>query len=145
MRQAVWGQRPPSTPEQQLLGQRAPVGLADPATIRRRLRGLLTGTDSQCVIDDGIDQVLLTMEELASNALRHGRPPVRLRLLALSDGWLIDVTDTAPQRPPVPAVNRDPDRGWLRLHLVADLCPARGWTAHPGHKHVSAWLRPGPP
>jgi hypothetical protein len=71
---------------------------------------------------------LLVYEELASNAVRHGRLPVCVRVVAIGRGWFVDVTDATVHRPPVPAVDRDPADGGLGLYLVGRLCRAHGWT-----------------
>jgi anti-sigma regulatory factor (Ser/Thr protein kinase) len=71
--------------------------------------------------EDARDGLLLVFEELASNALRHGGGDVRALVVAGTDGWLLDLSDEAPDRPPVPAVDRDPALGGMGLHLVAQL------------------------
>ena len=57
---------------------------------------------------DAIEAVLLAFEELASNGLRHGRPPVQVTVTTAGSGWLLEVSDAAGDRPPAPAVGRDP-------------------------------------
>ena len=49
--------------------------------------------------DDARDGLLLVFEELASNALRHGGGAVRALVVAGTDGWLLDLSDEAPDRP----------------------------------------------
>jgi hypothetical protein len=93
--------------------------------------------------DDARDGLLLVFEELASNALRHGGGAVRALVVAGTDGWLLDLSDEAPHRPPVPAVDRDPALGGMGLHLVAQLSTAYGWEGRPGRKHVWALLPNG--
>ena len=95
--------------------------------------------------DDARDGLLLVFEELASNALRHGGGDVRALVVAGSNGWLLDLSDEAPERPPVPAVDRDPALGGMGLHLVAQLSLEYGWEARPGRKHVWARLPSGRP
>jgi signal transduction histidine kinase len=85
-----------------------------------------------------VDALLLVFEELTSNALRHGRSPVWVHVVATARGWLVDVTDSAVDEPPVPAVGRDPADGGLGLYLVARLCRRHGWTVEDGRKHVWA-------
>src|SRR6195952_3847558 len=71
--------------------------------------------------DDARDGLLLVFEELASNALRHGGGDVRALVVAGPDGWLLDLSDEAPARPPIPAIDRDPALGGMGLRLVAQL------------------------
>jgi anti-sigma regulatory factor (Ser/Thr protein kinase) len=93
--------------------------------------------------EDARDGLLLVFEELASNALRHGGGDVRALVVAGPDGWLLDLSDEAPDRPPVPAVDRDPALGGMGLHLVAQLSSDYGWEERPGRKHVWARLPSG--
>ncbi|MGR7026173.1 hypothetical protein [Geodermatophilus sp. URMC 62] len=87
-----------------------------------------------------VDELLLVYEELSSDGLRHGRSPVTACVVVATGGWLVDVTDAAVERPPVPAVDRDPAHGGLGLHLVARLCRTHGWMVDEGRKHVWACL-----
>lgn len=87
---------------------------------------------------DDVERLLLAFEELASNGVRHGRGTVTVRVLCGPAGWLVDVADGAVDRPPVPAVDRDPSRGGMGLGMVARLCPAHGWSVSGGSKHVWA-------
>ena len=63
------------------------------------------------------------------------------------DGWLLEVSDAAADRPPTPAVGRDAAEGGLGLYLIARLCAVHGWDVHGEHK--VAWCRvdyrPGQP
>jgi hypothetical protein len=61
-------------------------------------------------------------------------------VVAGSGGWLLDVSDRAPEIMPTPAVDRDPAQGGLGLHLVARLSVAHGWYVDGGRKHVWACL-----
>jgi anti-sigma regulatory factor (Ser/Thr protein kinase) len=92
---------------------------------------------------EDVDRLLLMFEELASNGLRHGGTPIRVCVTATDDGWLVDVSDAAPDFPPVPAVGRDPARGGLGLHLVARLSARYGWTVVGSRKHVWASILRG--
>jgi two-component sensor histidine kinase len=131
--------RLPSIPDATTLGDWQLTGLAALTAARQELAELLVQNSPRARADrDDIDQLLLTFEELASNGLRHGEGPVRARVTRTSSGWLIDVADRAVDRPPVPALDRDPALGGLGLHLVARLCPAHGWSVLAGHKHVWA-------
>src|SRR5688500_5985622 len=86
------------------------------------------------------ERLVLAFDELASNALRDGEVPVVATVVAGSGGWLIDVSDCAPETMPTPAVDRDPAHGGLGLHLVARLSVAHGWYVDDGAKHVWACL-----
>jgi anti-sigma regulatory factor (Ser/Thr protein kinase) len=98
---------------------------------------------SSASTEDARDGLLLVFEELASNALRHGGGDVRALVVAGPGGWLLDLSDEAPDRPPVPAIDRDPALGGMGLHLVAQLSSAYGWEKRPGRKHVWARLPSG--
>ena len=91
-----------------------------------------------------LDQLLLVFEELASNGLRHGQPPVRVVVAAIATGWLLDVSDAAAESPPVPAHDRDPATGGMGLSLVAELSAVHGWTVDGDRKHIWARVDAGP-
>ncbi|TFV64805.1 ATP-binding protein [Geodermatophilus sp. DF01-2] len=108
---------------------------------RAELRQLLR-TSAPAEADDALEErVLLTFEELASNGLRHGGKPVQARVVAAENGLLIEVSDAVTERPPTPAVGRDPALGGLGLYLVAGLTAAHGWLATAGRKSVWAYCR----
>jgi hypothetical protein len=90
--------------------------------------------------DPTAERLILAFDELASNALRHGENPVVATVVAGSGGWLLDVSDRAPDAMPTPAVDRDPAQGGLGLHLVARLSVAHGWYVDGSAKHVWACL-----
>jgi anti-sigma regulatory factor (Ser/Thr protein kinase) len=90
--------------------------------------------------DTSAEQLVLAFDELASNALRHGERPVVATVVAGSGGWLLDVSDQAPDCMPQPAVDRDPAHGGMGLHLVARMSVAHGWYVDDGAKHVWACL-----
>jgi two-component sensor histidine kinase len=142
MTEDVWAFRPvPSpAPGARVLGRWEPASLAALTASRLDLATRLhDGARPPAADEDAIGRLLLAYDELASNALRHGRPPVRVELTGYATAWLLDVSDAAPDRPPAPAVDRDPATGGLGLHLVAHLCAAHGWTATGDRKHV--WAR----
>src|SRR3954463_14988373 len=90
--------------------------------------------------DDGaVERLLLAFEELASNALRHGRLPVRVAVTTTGTWWLLEVSDAAVGLPPAPAVGRDAALGGRGLHLVARICATHGWDAD-GQRKV-AWCQ----
>jgi two-component sensor histidine kinase len=114
--------------------------LGELAQLRARLRATLTG--SPTVVDPErehwSERLVLIADELTSNALRHGGPPVATALSRLDDRWLIAVSDSSTALPPMPAEGRDPGLGGFGLYLVADLSAAHGWHIWRGAKTVWA-------
>ena len=108
---------------------------------RGRLADLLADGSASPADDADVERLLLACEELASNGLRHGGPPVEVAVTTTPHGWLIVVTDGDADRAPTPAVDRDPARGGLGLHLVARLSARFGWNVVAGRKHVWAFVR----
>ena len=92
---------------------------------------------------DLVDQVVLVLDEMASNALRHGGGGVAAAVRLTEDAYLIEVSDQAVSSPPTPAVGRDPSEGGLGLYLIAELATRHGWYVSNGHKHVWALLPHG--
>jgi anti-sigma regulatory factor (Ser/Thr protein kinase) len=89
---------------------------------------------------DLVDQLVLALDEMASNALRHGGGDVSAAVRLTQDAYLIEVSDKAESSPPTPAVDRDPSEGGLGLYLIAELATGHGWYVRNGHKHVWALL-----
>ena len=111
--------------------------------LRADLRQYATAQDAAGGPDiaDLHDRLILALDEMASNALRHGGSgAVRATLRTTTDAWLIDVADAASGCPPAPAVGRDPSEGGLGLYLIAELATAHGWYADGDRKHVWALL-----
>ena len=73
------------------------------------------------------DRLLLVLDEMASNALRHGGGRVEAAVRRTGDAFLVAVSDGATGTPPTPAVDRDPSQGGLGLYLIAELSTAHGW------------------
>jgi two-component sensor histidine kinase len=133
-----WPQRPPEQDtDLAVRWEGIPRVAADLTRLRRELRAAV-GPRAEQDADD-LDRLLLVFEELTSNGLRHGRPPVRVVLATVPTGWLLDVSDAAADRPPAPARGRDAADGGMGLPMVARLAPAHGWTVHGDRKHV--WAR----
>lgn len=119
---------PAASPDATTLARFAPTSLAHLTRCRRRLTAALRGASRPPDADEGaVERLLLTLEELASNAVRHGEAPVRLAITGYDTYWLVEVSDAAPDRPPTPAVGRDAAQGGLGLYLVARVTGAHGW------------------
>jgi two-component sensor histidine kinase len=114
--------------------------LAALARLRARLRATLTG--SPTVVhperEHWSERLVLIADELTSNALRHGAPPVATALSRDAGRWLVAVSDSSPAVPPALAEGRDPGLGGFGLYLVADLAAAHGWARVHGAKWVWA-------
>ena len=143
MSEALWATRPRprlGCPESDVW-RGEPTTLAELRAMRMQLRqmGSADGKPPGASGDD-VDRLLLAFEELVSNALRHGRGPVRAAVTPTASGWLLEVSDAAGEFPPVPAVDRDAALGGLGLYLVAQLSGAHGWTVDSEGRKV-VWAR----
>jgi anti-sigma regulatory factor (Ser/Thr protein kinase) len=116
------------------------VTIAELPAARAALRVRLGDAGLAAEDDPSGERLVLAFDELASNALRHGQSPVVATVVAGSGGWLIDVSDRAPETMPAPAVDRDPAKGGMGLHMVARLAVAHGWYVDGACKHVWACL-----
>ena len=105
----------------------------------RRHAAAATRSDSPANADLR-DQLILALDEMASNALRHGGGRVRATVQLTPDAYLIVVSDQAAASPPAPAVGRDPSEGGLGLYLIAEMATAHGYYVDNGYKHVWALL-----
>jgi anti-sigma regulatory factor (Ser/Thr protein kinase) len=112
------------------------AGLAQLPQVRAELRAHLgPGADAELR-----DRLVLALDEMASNALRHGGGGVQASVRRAGSAWLLQVCDQAPDQPPTPAVGRDPSEGGLGLYLIAELASAHGWYVEGDVKHVWAVL-----
>jgi anti-sigma regulatory factor (Ser/Thr protein kinase) len=68
-----------------------------------------------------LDPVLLVVSELVGNAVRHGRPPVDMRLRKHGRGVRVDVHDEAPNAPTATPAAPDAEsgRGMVLVDAVA--------------------------
>jgi hypothetical protein len=117
--------------------------LAELARLRAHLRASLTGSETVAhpEREHWSERLVLIADELTSNALRHGRAPVATALSRVRDLWMIAVSDSSTEVPPLPAQGRDPGLGGFGLYLVADLSAHHGWFLERGAKTVWAVLR----
>jgi two-component sensor histidine kinase len=141
MGEALWQRRRPTPdPHRATLGRWQPASPAELAAHRHELSAAAQdGARSAANQAAALGRLLLAFEELASNALRHGRGPVQVTVTTADSHWLLDVSDADAERPPSPAVGRDPADGGLGLYLVARISGAHGWTTQGERKHV--WAR----
>ncbi|WP_349879265.1 ATP-binding protein [Micromonospora sp. HUAS YX12] len=96
--------------------------------------GLVQGED----LDEVPHLVVLVATELASNALRHGRPPTIITLLATDDRFLLDVADHDVST--VPELNdiSPTDSGGRGLFLAQSVSLDVGWYATETTKNIWA-------
>ena len=132
---AVWpsASPPPATPALTWHLQ----DVAELPSIRAQLRRHVTAQQPD---PDLLDQLVLALDEMASNALRHGGGGVQATVRLTDDAYLIEVSDRAASAPPTPAVGRDPSQGGLGLYLIAEMATEHGWYVQDGHKFVWALL-----
>jgi signal transduction histidine kinase len=122
------------------------ASLSELARLRARIRTEVTGTPvvEHPEREHWSERLVLVVDELTSNALRHGAGPVAAALSRGGRHWLIAVTDFSSRMPPTPARGRDPGQGGLGLYLVADLAVGHGWCPENGSKTVWAVVAEGP-
>jgi len=97
--------------------------LTDLGELRHQLRAALAGS---ALPAETKSEFVFAASEVATNALRHGRPPVLVRAWATSTRLLCAITDHGtgiedPLAGYLPA-HRDPSRGGLGLWLARRLC-----------------------
>ena len=111
--------------------------------VRQQVRAFLAASlDADLpadTVEDILDNAILVIDELTSNAVRHGAPPSRLDVCDEADHWVVLATDSAPDRPPTPALDRPPGAGGYGLYLIADLTQGHGVHYEPDRKLV--WAR----
>lgn len=99
-------------------------GLADLADLRRTVTTRAKGAG---LPESRADELALAVNEVATNAIVHGRPPTRLRIWARARELVCEVADAGPgirdpragrQRPPVDSL------GGRGLWLARRLCDA---------------------
>jgi hypothetical protein len=70
-------------------------------------------------------QAVMVGHELVANALRHGAPPVRLRLIRRTDHLVIEVTDTSDAAPQLLDIDNTTSPSGRGMRIVQSL--TRGW------------------
>ena len=142
MTASPWAHRAPPIrdTESSTVGRWRPATPAELTASRRQLSAALhDGARPAAAAEGAVQRLLLAFEELASNALRHGRLPIEVAVTRTGRSWLLEVSDAAADREPAPAVDRDPALGGLGLPLVAMICAAHGWAVEDDRKVV--WAR----
>lgn len=106
-----------------------PTGLADLPQVRREFRQrMAAGLDELAPpSEDALEDAVVALDELMSNAIRHGRAPVEVEVCVCDDGLLVLVSDRAAEKPPQPTSTRDPAEGGMGLGIVARASIASGW------------------
>jgi hypothetical protein len=106
------------------------------------------GSPGEGMTDGGLfelrNRVALSCSELVTNGLRHGQPPIEIRLLTDGNAWLLDVADKATDRLPNPYPERPLGQGGYGLLLVARVASHLGWYVGEDAKHVWARIEPTP-
>ena len=118
----------------------SPQHLRDLPGVRREFRTWVATAveDSPQLRRNRIEESVLALDELMSNALRHGRAPVEVEVCTSEGGVLLSVADRAAEDPPRPTSTRDPGDGGMGLGMVADLALDCGWFAPADQKVVWA-------
>lgn len=136
----TWPRRPAPSDTQSPFEHRI-ERTAELCELRQAIRAWLpTDLVDEDVDETLLDTLLLVVDELASNGLRHGRAPVSVTVVWTGCGLFLDISDDDPSHGPEPAVGRDPAHGGMGLAMVARMTTTRGWTTAAGRKHVWACI-----
>ncbi|MCB0919505.1 MAG: ATP-binding protein [Actinobacteria bacterium] len=101
---------------------------------REELKRTIEQWGTSCSMDD----LLLIVSELVTNAFRYGKGPVAMHL-AIEDGHvLIAITDNETKKVPVPGIADDDQPTGRGLRLVTATASQWGWQKLPGRKVVWA-------
>jgi serine/threonine-protein kinase RsbW len=105
--------------------------------LRADLRDAVIGTPLGD--EDGLDRITVVATELATNALRHGRPPTVIRLLQETDALILDVADHDLAGEPLFDQERPLGLGGLGLRLARTFATDLGWYRTDNTKNI--WAR----
>ena len=118
----------------------SPRHLRDLSGVRREFRAWVTaaGDGSDRMRENRVEESVLALDELTSNALRHGRAPIEVQACATEGGVLLQVADRAAEDPPRPTSTRDPSDGGMGMGMIAEFAVTRGWFSSGEQKVVWA-------
>jgi len=118
----------------------SPQHLRELSRVRREFLTWITSVAdaSLRLRENRIEESVLALDELMSNALRHGRAPVDVQVCASEGGVLLQVGDRAAENPPRPTSTRDPSDGGMGLGMIADFALDCGWFTQDDQKVVWA-------
>jgi hypothetical protein len=85
-------------------------------------------------------QAVMVGHELAANALRHGSPPVRLRLRLGAKSLVIEVSDGSDETPQLVEIDNTTSPSGRGMRIVASLASDWGVRRHASGKTVWAAL-----
>ncbi|HEV7655417.1 MAG TPA: ATP-binding protein [Mycobacteriales bacterium] len=85
------------------------------------------------------ETALLLVSELATNAIRHGTPPVKLSLQLDKDRLRVEVTDSSPALPHLDHPGPD-QTGGRGLQIVQQLATKWGASASPRRLGKTVWF-----
>ncbi|MEV4283825.1 ATP-binding protein [Actinoplanes xinjiangensis] len=105
--------------------------------LRAGLRQAVAGTPLDD--EDGQDRITVVATELATNALRHGRPPAHIRLLREPGALILDIADHDVAGEPLFDEDRPIGHGGLGLRLAQTFASDLGWYLTVKTKHI--WAR----
>ncbi|MEV4350468.1 ATP-binding protein [Actinoplanes sp. NPDC049596] len=108
--------------------------------LRANLQQALTGNPLVAGqrLADIPERVVLVATELATNGIKHGRPPTIVRLLCTDDQFILDVADHDLSTVPELADTRPLNAGGRGLMLAQSFSLKVGWYAKKDTKHIWA-------
>jgi len=148
---ASWkGDRPPPDVHTRAILELPLTSLRELSRVRRLVREFLTDTDNAVAdaasvsavgeIEDLVERAILVIDEMASNAVRHGSAPAVLQILDEQAAWMILAIDSAPDRLPEPAIDRPAGEGGYGLYVIADQTSSHGVHCEDDRKLVWATI-----
>jgi anti-sigma regulatory factor (Ser/Thr protein kinase) len=128
-------QRRPTTPDPPTTVEHVFMLLHTPEAVRSMRHCARTILEAEDLPEDTVDDALLVISELTTNALRHALPPAYLRLsVPVADGCRtvrIEVTDSGlARRPHLSSGHKAPEEHGRGLGIVSALSTRYGGRAH---------------